>query len=90
MQYTWILEDLVVRHMSNHKFIYAKLCSTLVALYDFQISFEWIQNLEKNTLNTFLKIAVQPGDTLLAIQAPCGTQLEVPRPEMVCTGFLFT
>ncbi|NXA14809.1 E2F5 factor, partial [Sapayoa aenigma] len=38
------------------------------------------------TLNTFLKIAVSPGDTLLAIQAPCGTQLEVPRPEMGQNG----
>lgn len=42
------------------------------------------------TVNTFLKIAILPGDTLLAIQAPCGTQLEVPIPEMVCTDFLFT
>ncbi|NWY75512.1 E2F5 factor, partial [Erithacus rubecula] len=40
----------------------------------------------KNILNTFLKIAVLPGDTLLAIQAPCGTQLEVPRPEMGQNG----
>lgn len=28
---------------------------------------------------------ILPGDTLLAIQAPSGTQLEVPIPEMVCS-----
>lgn len=32
MQYTWILEGL---HMSYHKFIYAKLCSTLSGLREF-------------------------------------------------------
>jgi len=29
---------------------------------------------------------VFPGETLLAVQAPSGTQLEVPRPEVVTTG----
>ncbi|NXJ14776.1 E2F5 factor, partial [Odontophorus gujanensis] len=38
------------------------------------------------TVNTSLKIAILPGDTLLAIQAPCGTQLEVPIPEMGQNG----
>uniref|UniRef100_A0A8C9MGB9 E2F transcription factor 5 n=1 Tax=Serinus canaria TaxID=9135 RepID=A0A8C9MGB9_SERCA len=36
--------------------------------------------LQQNICNCF------NGDTLLAIQAPCGTQLEVPRPEMGQNG----
>lgn len=35
-------------------------------------------------LCNFLYLFFGSGDTLLAIQAPSGTQLEVPIPEMVC------
>ncbi|NWH72179.1 E2F5 factor, partial [Piaya cayana] len=58
----------------------------------------WLQQSIKNVMDDstnhqypfkkyeHLTLSIESGDTLLAIQAPCGTQLEVPIPEMGQNG----